>query len=283
MTVDTSIPTRDLVLGMARPDGSLAADEIYRAAAAAGMSGQQVRLCLRRLVLEGRYRQDGRGQRATFLPLREDAAELPDMAFVHFAYEQDTGRAPWDETWHLVGFNVPESARAARDTLRDRLMYLGAAPVHGGLYVSPNAWEALVLDAARGAGVERNLTLLTTPDLSVGGVHEPRVLARTLWPLETLADDYRGFLTDLDRRLATPEPQSPEDGLAAVFRTVLQFSAIMKRDPLLPPELLPARWPGACARARLESITRLLGDRADDADTPAIVRLLREPTGHPDT
>jgi hypothetical protein len=44
----------------------------------------------------------------------------------------------------------------------------------------------------------------------------------------------------------------------------------------------PARGRAALATG-LGSITRLLGDRADDADTPAIVRLLREPTGHPDT
>ncbi|MGI9099300.1 MAG: PaaX family transcriptional regulator C-terminal domain-containing protein [Solirubrobacteraceae bacterium] len=281
MKVDTSIPTRTLVLGMARLDGSLAAGEIYRTATAAGMSGQQVRLCLRRLVLEGRYKQEGRGQQATFLPLREDAAEQPDMEFVYFAYEQDAGRAPWDETWHLVGFNVPEAARTARDTLRDRLMYLGAAAIHGGLYASPNAWEELVLEAARTAGVERNLTLLTTPDLSVGGVHEPRVLARTLWPLETLAGDYRAFLTDLDSRLSAPAPPTPEAGLAAVFRTVLEFSTIMERDPLLPPELLPAHWPGTRARAEIGNITGLLAESAEDPDAPAIVRLLREPIDHP--
>lgn len=159
-------------------------------------------------------------------------------------------------------------------------MYLGAAPIHRGLYVSPNAWEELVLDAARAAGVERNLTLLTTPDLSVGGVREPRVLAQTLWPLPALAADYSAFLIGLDRRLAALQPRSPEDGLAAVFRTVLQFGAIMQRDPLLPRELLPAHWPGARARAVLGSITGLLGESAENPDAPAIVRLLRDPIDH---
>lgn len=164
MIEDTPIPTRTLVLGCVARDGSLNAGEVYGLAEACGMTDLQVRLCLRRLVSEGAIEHvSGRGRRAEFVARGESASSaiLPELEFVDFAYRQDEGLEPWDGRWRLVGFSVSEDRRAARDELRDRLRYYGGAPVHGGLYVSPHAWEELVLpeaerlDPHRGADADR--------------------------------------------------------------------------------------------------------------------------------
>nr|BFE82290.1 hypothetical protein GCM10020093_048910 [Planobispora longispora] len=135
------VPTRILVEGMVREDGTVDAGELYAVAGALGMTDQQVRLCVKRLVAEGRLTQEGRGRRA-LLRAADDVRRsiAPNAEFMRHMYRQDRGRAPWDGVWHLAGFAVPEAARSARDALREVIVGLGGAPVHGGLYVSPNDW-----------------------------------------------------------------------------------------------------------------------------------------------
>lgn len=272
MLTEPSIPTRVLVLGMARVDGTLHAGEVHAVAAAAGLSDQQVRLCLRRLVEEGRYTRQGRGRAAIFTPTAADSGRLPAVEFVQFAYDQDAGLEPWDGEWHLVGFNVPEAQRSSRDAFRDRLIFLGGAVVHGGLYVSANRWTDLVLEEASRLDVANSLTLITTRDLTVGGTSDPRTLAARLWPVERLVADYTAFV----QRWDTPDnvTTDPQQAVVRVLRLATEFAAIIERDPLLPAELLPQPWPGTKARALLRHGS---DDLPENHDTPAIVRALREP------
>src|SRR5687768_5243184 len=96
------ISTRVLVESMIREDMTIAAGELYEVAGALGMTDQQVRLCVKRLVAEGRFTQEGRGRRATLHATAETHREIePDIDFVRFMYAQDRGEAPWDGTWHL--------------------------------------------------------------------------------------------------------------------------------------------------------------------------------------
>src|SRR4051812_28667968 len=113
---------------MVTTDGVLDAEPLYRVAEAVGMSAQQVRLCLRRMVAEGALAQTGRGRAAVYDALR--AGEMLEMArtqFLPLAYARDEGRAPWDGQWRLLSFSVSESKRSARDALRYQLRFLGWA------------------------------------------------------------------------------------------------------------------------------------------------------------
>ncbi|MFG2982685.1 PaaX family transcriptional regulator C-terminal domain-containing protein [Streptomyces sp. NPDC048258] len=250
------IPTRLVVHALVREDGTVDAAELYEVAGELGMTDQQVRLCVKRLVVEGRFAVEGRGRRAV-LRMAGAGAEaglplVPEVDFVRHAYRQDRGLEPWDGVWHLFAFAVPESARTARDALRDALTGLGAAPVQGGLYVTPNAIGPYVRARAAELGVASGLTCLTSRDLEAGGTADPVALADRLWPLDEIAGRYEPLLT-LARR--------PEAGLAHAVALAAAFSAAMLPDPLLPPELLPQPWPGTVARAAAaEAWTRLRAD-----------------------
>ncbi|MEV6597899.1 PaaX family transcriptional regulator C-terminal domain-containing protein [Actinoplanes sp. NPDC051346] len=246
------ITTRLLVHAMVREDGTVDADGLYTVAGALGMTDQQVRLCVKRLVAEGRFTHEGRGRKAV---LRTSAdvtgAIAPEIGYVRYAYRQDRGDAPWDGTWHLFAFAIPESARAARDTLRDTILRLGAAAVQGGLYVTANPVAPSVEAAARHLGVLGSVTFLTSRDLRVGDHRDPAALAGTLWPLEDLAARYDRLAAlaqaGLDR-LAGPAPLSDTDQLVIALELAAEFTHAMDPDPLLPPELLPQPWSGAHAR-----------------------------------
>lgn len=58
------IGTRTPVFALVREDGTVDAGELYAVAETLGTTGQQVRLCLKRLVAEGRFTQEGRGRKA---------------------------------------------------------------------------------------------------------------------------------------------------------------------------------------------------------------------------
>jgi len=266
------VSTRLLVLGMVREDGTVDAGALYAVAGSLGMTDQQVRLCLKRLVAEGRFTQQGRGRRALLraTPDAVDAAAL-DVGYVRYAYEQDRGRAPWDGRWHLVAFAVPESARAARDALRDAIVRLGGAAVHSALYVAANPIAPQVEQQARRLGVLAGVTFLSSTDLRVGGHVEPVRLAGVLWPVPRIAARY-ARLADLAARHLTRLDGGSRPGaterITMVIELAARFAEAVEPDPLLPPELLPRPWIGTRARALFARCWTRLQDADDGTAAP---------------
>ncbi|WP_338497962.1 PaaX family transcriptional regulator C-terminal domain-containing protein [Streptomyces sp. SJL17-4] len=275
----TPLPTRTLVHALVRTDGTVDAGELYTVAGLLSMTDQQVRLCVKRLVAEGRFTHEGRGRKAVLRAVADPTGAIaPDAAHADYAYRQDQGLAPWDGRWHLFAFAVPESSRAARDALRDTLLHLGAAPLQGGLYAAANPIGPLVEAQAHHLGVPGQVTYLTSTDLRVGDVTEPRALAAALWPLDEIAarhDRLAAFARGCLDRLGNPEGAERTESLTAVERLTLAvrlaaaFTHAMGPDPLLPPELLPAPWPGARARERFATAwTALTHHPGRESDQP---------------
>lgn len=270
------IPTRLLVHALVREDGTVDAGELYTVAGVLGMTDQQVRLCVRRLVDEGQFAQDGRGRKAVLRAVADVTGTVaPDAAYVRHAYRQDRGLAPWDGTWHLFGFAIAESHRAARDALRDALLHLGAAPVQSGLYVTANPVAEIVEAQARHLGVLDRVTFLTSTDLRLGERTDPPDLAAALWPLPEIADRHEkldGFAEGCLTRLQAGPRLTGAERLTMAVELAAEFTRAMEPDPLLPPELLPQPWPGSRARRRTADCWTLLR-RAAPADGAAAPRL----------
>ena len=244
------------MLGTARRDGTIKADDVYRVAEASGQSAEQVRSCLRRIVSEGLYERTGSGRSAVFTPTPAGAATLgARLRRVRLSFAQDAAGRGWDRHWRLVAFAVPEANRTRRDSLRDRLRKLGGAPIQGGLYVSPHAWEPDVRNVADELGVTDNLTLASTDELDVGGQTDPRKLAAMLWPIDDVAIAYERFVETYRHLPAELEALRQDRGRVSdteLFPRMLAMGVshdeISGVDPFLPPELLPRPWPGRSAR-----------------------------------
>ncbi|MCU1498382.1 MAG: hypothetical protein JWM47_2335 [Acidimicrobiales bacterium] len=272
------VPTRVLVFGMARPDGTIDAGELYDVAAACGQSDEQVRSCLRRLLTEGLLERDGSGRQATFRTTPAgDVLRLGSLRRHELAYAQDRKGQGWDGRWHLAAFAIPEHKRAARDRLRDRLLDAGGAVINNGLYVSPRPWEDEVRAIAERLEVVDRLSLAATDDLEVGGVRDARKLAAALWPVDELAGSYTRFVADhehvvpiLERLRERHDRISDADFLPGALRMVIAFQDVFLRDPLLPPELLPRPWPGRAARDLLVTSRRLALRLRAEHERPAL-------------
>jgi phenylacetic acid degradation operon negative regulatory protein len=271
------IPTRTLVLGMAREDGTIAGAELAAAAEACGVSGEQLRSCLRRLVAEGLLTRHGRGGDARFEATQTGMATLGTLLErTRLAYVQDAAGRGWDRQWRLVAFAVPEARRGDRDRFRARLRALGGAPVQAGLYASPHPWLKDVRAEATALGIAGHVAYVTSDDLEVAGERDPRELARRLWPVEDLGARYQAFvdryadLPGLLERLRRHRRRITDaEFLPGALGMAVAFQSCFNDDPLLPPELLPRPWPGRAARQLLIRCRRMaLAARQPGAHLP---------------
>jgi phenylacetic acid degradation operon negative regulatory protein len=279
-----AVPTRVLVLGMLREDGTIDAGELLPVAEACGQSPEQLRSCLRRLVAEGLLVRSGSGQAARYEATPAGMTAMgTTVERTRLAYAQDAAGRGWDRRWRLVAFAVPETRRSARDSFRDRLVALGGAAVQGGLYVSPHPWHKDVRAEAERAGVDDLISLASADDLEVGGERDPRELARRLWPVDDLASRYHTFATTwsfvpqmLTAMRARKERLPDSAFLPGALAMAVAFQNVFERDPLLPPELLPRPWPGRTARELLVRSRRLALALREAHGRPALFHLFDE-------
>jgi phenylacetic acid degradation operon negative regulatory protein len=278
------VPTRLLIFGMARQDGSVSAADLGPVAEACGQSPEQVRSCLRRLVSENLFVREGVGSQAVYLPTDAGAALIGSTMERHQrAYLQDQQGRGWDQRWRLVSFNVPETRRAARDQLRDRLLSFGGAAIGQGLYVSVHPWEDQVRTDVERLGIGPHVTLASCDQLDVGGTSDARELARQLWPIDDLAERYARFVADhadivplLEDLRARQERIADAAFLPGALRMMTAFMDVFADDPVLPPELLPRPWPGRAARDLLVRSRRLALRLRSAHDRPALFRAFDE-------
>lgn len=152
-------------------------------------------------------------------------------------YRHDT--PVWDGRWHVV---VVERIgdRAQRDRLRAALGYLGYACLDGSTWISPH--PSIELEALLAAERVRAERFFASYD---GDAHG---LAARAWDIDGLAHAYRQWL-DVARELAAQTGADRPDEAVFTARSALvhEWRKFLFTDPRLPPELLPAQWPGAVA------------------------------------
>lgn len=278
------IPTRLLVLGMAHDDGTILAGELFPVAEACGQTHEQLRSCLRRLIREGLFVREGSGRNAKFTPTQDGLAALGVTAErTRLAYAQDAAGRGWDGQWRLVAFALPERQRSARNAFRDHLLQLGGAAVQAAVYVSPHRWHPDVQAAAARLDIAEHVTLAATNDLDVGGVRDPRELARQLWPIEKLSTRYQQFVEryaglpdQLDSMRGRQERIPDAAFLPGALAMAVAFQECFDDDPLLPPELVPRPWPGRTARELLARCRKLALSLRQDRGGPSLFRAFDE-------
>ncbi len=158
-------------------------------------------------------------------------------------YSFGTVPIAWGGEWLLAHCPVPEAHRSLRHQLRTQLSFEGFGELSASLAVSPHA--------EREGRLRHILTTLGLAQESVvlqcrtGSPAADLDLARRAWDLDALAADYQAFSQlHAERPAATPEA-----GFRAVVELVHDWRRFPSVDPELPPELLPADWAGADARA----------------------------------
>ena len=205
---------------------------LVRTAALFGISEGTTRTALSRLVAAGEaVAEDGGYRLAGRLVARQARQIASRRADVR----------PWGGTWELATVDGDQRRSAAdRATLRDGLRTSRLVELREGVWGRPDNLE-LERSPEAASVVDEWCTRWTgaRPD------PEPDVQAAfAMAPWSTQARDLRAAMRREQPRL----DRGDVDALAPGFVTSAAVLRHLQADPLLPAELLPARWPGTALR-----------------------------------
>ena len=257
--------TRAIARACVGTDERLDAADVFAAAAAVGITEKAVRDCLARLQREGEIvKRSGRGKTAVFEATAAGREALEaDRGWVAFSHRIDAGLEPWDGRWHMVSFEISEPKREIRGALRTVLRELGAAAMHAGVYTSAWNLRPFVQPIADQHDVASRLAWWSTEALEFGGQRDPSDVAAALWPLADIARQYAALDSDICDVLDSIDELAEVDLAAAAFAVAVRIDTLMRAEPLLPRELLPAAWPGVRARANYHELMLRGRDRSE--------------------
>jgi phenylacetic acid degradation operon negative regulatory protein len=162
----------------------------------------------------------------------------------------------WDGYWTLLGFSLPESWQRQRHELRSQLTWAGFGPLFNGLWIAPGRVE--VTDLVASLGLESRVKAFYAQ--SVPGTDIAKMV-RENWDLNTIASRYRAFLT----RWQDPDtPARRGDPLAVRLLLASDWLQVIRADPRLPREHLPADWPAARAETLFVELDKTLDQPANE-------------------
>lgn len=220
-----------------------------------GVSERLVRTSVFRLVEEGWLLAQRSGRRSLYAMTPAGARRVAHAQ--RRIYEPED--ANWDGSWTLLVVAAHLLDARTRSEIKRELSWEGYAALAPGLYGHPSndlesIGELISTYVARGQITAFSARQEFVP---VGGAGCAG-LARSHWPLDTLAQRYRDFIVryrDFARRGRTLDERA-----AFVARTLLvhAYRRVVLHDPHLPRELLPSDWPGFDAYALCQvAYTRL--------------------------
>lgn len=141
--------------------------------------------------------------------------------------------APWDGTWTLVWYSIPEDQRRQRHRLSRRLRFLGFGPLEDSTWIAPRDHSAEVEPYLQRLDVRERTGMFV-------GQHaiSPESVVKRAWECDELVLRYRVFVEEFsayaDRSLTDRDAFVVHTRLANTFR---RFPYL---DPGLPSDIFPA-------------------------------------------
>jgi len=173
---------------------------------------------------------------------------------------------PWDGSWFLIAYSIPEDVRHLRDRLRDRLAWLGFGSLGNGLWISPHDVEEQVQRVAKQLKIESHLECFQARRVNKQDVQE-RVAK--CWELATVNQQYLAFSGRWQSELERCSAGVPtgdvthEECFTVRFDLIHEYRAFPLIDPYLPRSLLPEKWHGEDAAELFNMLHDILKGPAD--------------------
>jgi phenylacetic acid degradation operon negative regulatory protein len=224
--------------------GAVALGSLIALAAPFGLNERLVRTATARLAKDG-WLEGHRAGKLSEYHLSRDGRERFAEATKRIYSEPET---EWSGRWTLVV--LPPMRAAERKELRDELIWRGFGELSTNVYAHPE------LDS-RSLPSSGPLSKVIVFDANLADDDAPQRLVSLGWNLEDLGLRYQRFVKRFERVLAALHGLRPLDHQASfIVRTLLihEYRRLHLRDPLLPPRLLRANWPGAQAAALCRDI-----------------------------
>jgi len=173
---------------------------------------------------------------------------------------------PWDGSWFLIAYSIPEDVRHLRDRLRDRLAWLGFGSLGNGLWISPHDAEEQVQRVAKQLKIESHLECFQARRVNKQDAQE---LVAKCWDLATVNQQYLAFSGRWQSELERCSAGVPtgdvthEECFTVRFDLIHEYRAFPLIDPYLPRPLLPEKWHGEDAAELFNMLHEILKGPAD--------------------
>ncbi len=190
-------------------------------------------------------------EKAGLIARSKSDGTLPEIALTDTArkalpaylYPQKQWNKRWNKWWYILMFDVPESQRAYRDTLRGFLKKRRFGCLQKSVWVTPRDVRADYDDLNRAACVDSVAFLFESR--TVLGFGDQSVVQEA-WDFKTinlLQEQYLLFADENLNRLK--QVTVTENGISQLIRMDnLAYAQAMSGDPLLPKELHPSDYIG---------------------------------------
>lgn len=228
-----------------------------------GLSETAVRTVLSRMTAKGWLTSERVG-RHSFYDLTPRGRRLLEEGEQRI-YHPDWDR-PWDGSWFLIAYSIPEDRRHLRDRLRDRLAWLGFGSLGNGLWISPHDVEREVREIAESLEVAPHLACFRA---TAAAFSAPEGLVAECWDVPALNTRYEDFIARVLPEYRRCESALRDAGISRRECFVRRFDLVHEyrdfplRDPYLPRVLLLDDWAGECAAALFRVYHDLLETPAD--------------------
>ncbi|MCR6485014.1 PaaX family transcriptional regulator [Amycolatopsis sp. OK19-0408] len=217
-----------------------------------GVSAEAVRSTLSRMAGDGLLTRHRQGRKVYFGLSERLAAVLADGR--RRIWETGAVNRSWDGGWTLVGFSLPDTRRGDRHDLRRQLTWAGFGLLQNGLWVASGVRD--VTSIVERLGLAGHVTVFTADPAKPTEAAE---LVRKAFDTETIALRYQDFLAKWDTgRSALP------DDLTRQLMLHTDWLHVVRRDPHLPAEHLPADWPAIRAEQLFRKLDEDLRDGAEE-------------------
>ncbi|MEN8144169.1 MAG: PaaX family transcriptional regulator C-terminal domain-containing protein [Gemmatimonadota bacterium] len=228
-----------------------------------GLSDGAVRTVLSRMTAKG-WLSSYRHGRNSFYELTRKGRRLLEEGKARI-YDPPRDK-PWDGSWFLISYSIPEENRQQRDHLRTQLSWLGCGSLGYGLRICPHDVGSEVAEVADAVGCRDNVEIFRAEHL--GFCDEGELVARA-WDLPAINARYEAFVSShlptYERFRADLEAGllQPESCFVQRFALVHEYRDFPLIDPFLPAPLQPPDWAGDCAAALFNRFHDLLMPLAD--------------------
>ena len=158
----------------------------------------------------------------------------------------------WNQRWHLIIFDIPESKRKLRDGFRNFLKDAGFGMLKSSVWVSPkNQSERIRRYAKRHKIEEYVFQMETIPNESTYQLH---LFVRQCWDRKTIEKQYEAFIATGERTLNKIRLENRPYNRFFAKKAVFQYAETVKADPGLPESVAPH---SRLVRRALELYTKL--------------------------
>lgn len=228
--------------------GAVALGSLIALATPFGLNERLVRTATARLAQDG-WLEGRRVGKLSEYHLSREGRERFAEATRRIYSEPDT---EWSGRWTLVV--LPPMRAAERKEIKEELLWRGFGELSGNVFAHPELDSRSLTSERRRLGA---LSKLIVFDANLADDDAPQRLVSLGWDLEDLGLRYQRFVNRFENILAALRGLRSLDHQACfIVRTLLihEYRRLHLRDPLLPPRLLRANWPGVQAAALCRDI-----------------------------